>query len=200
MFIRSWHWEHFAQQMHLWSFSWSVPRSRGLSRWPFTPLLVGMHMKLYSLLWIVDIKQMNWWSLLWKTLFIYDNVHNHVIMNYFMTPTAGALGEAWPPARRSLGTPLTQVGGGGGESPIFGAVGVAVGVGDSGWRRRSTNSWCCWCWWWCRWSVILRISITTRPALGSMWYWWKWQYKMVSGQLAIDNWGPLVIRGLQALL
>ena len=43
-------------------------------------------MKLCSLLWIVNIKQMNWWSMLWKTLFIYDNVHNHVIMNYFMTP------------------------------------------------------------------------------------------------------------------
>ena len=45
-----------------------------------------------------------------------------------MTPTAGALGEAWPPARRSLGTPLTQVGGGG--APILGAVGVGGDVAD----------------------------------------------------------------------
>ena len=43
-------------------------------------------MNLYLLLWIVDIKQKNWWSFLWKTIFIYDDDHNHVIMNYFMTP------------------------------------------------------------------------------------------------------------------
>ena len=40
--------------------------------------------------------------------------------------SAGALGEAWLPARRSLGTPVTQVGRGGG---------LAIG-----------NSWFCWCW------------------------------------------------------
>ena len=40
-------------------------------------------------LWIVDIKQMYLWSLLWKTFFIYDIVYNHVIMIYFMTPTLG---------------------------------------------------------------------------------------------------------------
>ena len=52
-------------------------------------------------------------------------------MNYFMTPTAGALGEAWPPARRSLGTPVTQVGeGGGGGTPTFGAVCVGGDVAD----------------------------------------------------------------------
>ena len=54
----------------------------------WTPIL---HMRLCSLLWIVDFKQMNWWSLLWKTSFIYDNVHNNVIVNYFMTPTMQVL-------------------------------------------------------------------------------------------------------------